>query len=173
MLNYKNIIIDELEKMGMTLSIAESVTGGMISSAIVDIEGASKVFKGSVVSYTAESKNKLLAVKNETIEKYGEVSQQVAKEMALGIKNKLNTDFAIAVTGYATSIKNDKEIEKEDDSNKCLVFFCIIAVDVAYEFEMLNPDEGRTHNRITIASKVIEEFFKLIYKLKGNIKTNI
>lgn len=174
MLNYKNIIIGELEKMGMTLSIAESVTGGMISSAIVDIEGASKVFKGGVVAYTAESKSKFLGVKNETIEKYGEVSQQVAKEMALGIKNKLDTDFAIAVTGYATPPKNDKEKEgQSSDSDKCLVFFCIIAVDVAYEFEMLNPDQGRTHNRITIASKVIEEFFKLIYKLKGNSKTSI
>lgn len=175
MLNYKNIIINELKKMGMTLSIAESVTGGMISSALVDIEGASKVFKGGVVAYTAESKNKFLSVRNETIEKYGEVSQQVAKEMALGIKNKLNTDFAIAVTGYARPIKNDetKEDLKDDEANKCLVFFCIIAVDVAYEFEMLNTDEGRTHNRITIASKVIEEFFKLIYKLKGNSKTNI
>ncbi|MEG2464103.1 MAG: CinA family protein, partial [Malacoplasma sp.] len=145
MLNYKNIIIDELEKMGMTLSIAESVTGGMISSALVDIEGASKVFKGGVVSYTAEAKNKLLSVRTETIEKYGEVSQQVAKEMAIGIKNKLNTDFSIAVTGYATPIKDNAPSSRisVNEPQKCLVFFCIIAVDVAYEFEMLNPDEGR------------------------------
>lgn len=162
-MNYKNIIINELKKMNMKLSIAESVTGGMITSALVDVPGASNVLKGGVVSYTAETKNKLLGVGLDTIDKYGEVSSQVAKEMAMGIRNKLKTDFSIAVTGEAGPF--------DDGVNKtCLVYFCIIVVDKAYEYEMTTPDEGRMNNRITIASKVIEELFKLIYKLKSKNK---
>lgn len=168
-MNYKNIIIGELKKMNMTLSVAESVTGGMISSALVDIEGASAVFKGSAVTYTKEAKVKLIGVKPEVIDEYGEVSAQTAKEMALGIKSKLNTDFAISVTGYAGPF-DEEEKPSSDVKSQCLIYFCIIAVDVAYEFEMTTPDEGRINNRITIASKVIEEFFKLIYKFKNNQK---
>lgn len=157
-MNYKNIIIDELKKLNMKLSIAESVTGGMVSSALVDVPNASQVFKGSVVSYTNEAKNKLLGVSLDTLEKYGAVSSQVAKEMALGIRGKLNTDFSIAITGYA---------DPPEGQDTCLVYFCIIVVDKAYEYEMTTPNEGRMSNRITIASKVIEELFNLIYKFKS------
>lgn len=162
-MNYKNIIINELKNMNMKLGIAESVTGGMITSALVDVPGASNTLKGGVVSYTAESKNKLLGVSLDTIEKHGEVSSQVAKEMAMGIRNKLKTDFSIAVTGEAGPFDNTP-------NKNCLVYFCIIVIDKAYEYEMTTPDEGRMSNRITIASKVIEELFKLIYKLKSDNK---
>ncbi|WP_412032688.1 CinA family protein [Malacoplasma muris] len=162
-MNYKNIIINELKKMNMKLGIAESVTGGMITSALVDVPGASNVLKGGVVSYTGETKNKLLGVGLDTIDKYGEVSSQVAKEMAMGIRNKLKTDFSIAVTGEAGPFEDGR-------IKTCLVYFCIIVVDKAYEYEMTTPDEGRMSNRITIASKVIEELFKLIYKLKSENK---
>lgn len=162
-MNYKNIIINELKNMNMKLGIAESVTGGMITSALVDVPGASSTLKGGVVSYTAESKNKLLGVSLDTIDKYGEVSSQVAKEMAMGIRNKLKTDFSIAVTGQAGPFENS-------NNKNCLVYFCIIVIDKAYEYEMTTPDEGRMSNRITIASKVIEELFKLIYKLKSDNK---
>lgn len=163
-MNYKNIIISELKGLNMKLGIAESVTGGMITSALVDVPGASTVLKGGVVAYTAESKNKLLGVPIDVIEKYGDVSAQVAKEMALGIRNKLKTDFSIAVTGKAGPFKDS------DDDKKCLVYFCIIVVDKSYEFEMVANDEGRTNNRITISSKVIEELFKLIFKVKQEVK---
>lgn len=162
-MDYKQIIINELKKLNLKLGIAESVTGGMISSALVDVQGSSKVFKGSVVSYTPEAKNILLGIDMDIIEKYGEVSPQVAKEMALAIRNKLKTDFSIAVTGHAGPFSDSEE-------KKCLVYFCIIVIDKAYEFEMVSNDEGRTTNRITIASKIIEELFKLIYKVKSENK---
>lgn len=161
-MNYKSIIINELRQMNMKLGIAESVTGGMISSALVDVSHASHVFKGSVVTYTIEAKNKLLGVHLETIDKYGEVSAQVAKEMALGIRERLKTDFSVAVTGIA---------EPRDEDKQCLVYFCIIAVDKAYEYEMTTPNEGRMTNRIVIASKVIQELFELVWKLKSGSKS--
>ena len=78
--------------------------------------------------------------------------------MAIGIRRKLDTDISIAVTGQA-------EPSKDILADKtCKVYFCIIVIDKSYDFEMTIPDEGRTNNRITIVSKVIEELFKLIYK---------
>ncbi len=157
-MNYKEIIINELIKNNLTIGIAESVTGGMISSTLVDVPGASKVFKGGVVSYTNYAKSKLLGVSTDLIERYTEYSATVAREMAMGIRRKLETDISIAVTGQAGPSK-DMFADKF-----CKVFFCIIVIDKSYDFEMTVPDQGRTNNRITIVTKVIEELFKLIYR---------
>lgn len=155
--------------MNMKIGIAESVTGGMIASALVDVPGASKVFKGGVVSYTAESKVRLLGVSKDIIERYGEVSAQTAREMALGIKRKLDTDFSIAVTGLAGPFPDNLPAAQR----KCIVYFSIIVVDKSYDYEMSALDEGRTENRITIASKIIEELFKLIYRVKAETKETL
>lgn len=165
-MNYKNMIIEELKKMNMKIGIAESVTGGMIASALVDVPGASKVFKGGVVSYTIDSKVKLLGINREIINKFGEVSAQTAREMALGIKRKLETDFSIAVTGLAGPFPENLPANQK----KCIAYFSIIVIDKSYDYEMTAIDAGRTENRITIASKVIEELFKLIYRVKADTK---
>ncbi len=82
-----------------TISTAESCTGGAIASLITSVAGSSAYFKGSVVSYSNEIKRELLGVKKETLDAYGAVSEQTAREMLSGILKKMNTDFAIAVTG--------------------------------------------------------------------------
>ena len=100
----KNIIEDiflRLQKQKLSLSTAESCTGGMISSKITDIPSASTVFKGSVIAYSNEIKEKLLNVKKATLEKYGAVSAECAMEMVEGCCKKLNTTTGIAVTGIA------------------------------------------------------------------------
>lgn len=158
-MNYKEIIINELRKRNLTLGIAESVTGGMIASTFVDVAGASKVLKGSIVAYTDFAKSKLLGVSTDILEKYTAYSANVAREMAKGIRNRLNTDISISVTGFAGPFTNN--IPESD--KKCEVYFCIIIIDKVYDFEMTILDEGRTNNRITIVSKIIEELFKLIY----------
>ena len=86
---------------GLTLSCAESCTGGLISKRITDIAGASSVFFGGVVTYTNEMKEKLLGVKRETLAAYSAVSEQVAAEMAEGVRTRLGTDIGISTTGYA------------------------------------------------------------------------
>lgn len=168
-MNYKNMIIEELKKLNMKIGIAESVTGGMIASALVDVPGASKVFKGGVVSYTPEAKVRLLGVNKDIIDRYGEVSAQTAREMALGIKRKLDTDFSIAVTGLAGPFPENMPSAQR----KCIVYFSIIVIDKSYDYEMTAVDAGRTENRITIASKVIEELFKLIYKVKADTNSHL
>lgn len=157
-MNYKDIIINELIKNNLTLGIAESVTGGMICSTIVDVPGASKVLKGGIVAYTDAAKSKLLGVSTDILDRYTAYSAAVAREMAMGIRRKLDTDISIAVTGQAGPFK-DILADKI-----CKVYFCIIIIDKSYDYEMTLPDEGRTNNRITIVSKVIEELFKLIYR---------
>ncbi len=88
-------------KNKLTLAVAESVTGGNIAKMITAIPGASQYFKGGVVAYSSEAKEKMLNVDATLIKNYSPVSAEVAKAMALGIKNNLKTDYAIATTGNA------------------------------------------------------------------------
>lgn len=153
--NYKEIIINQLAKQNLTLAIAESVTGGMVCSTLIDITNASQVLKGGVVAYTDFAKRKLLGVSEATLERYSAYSAIVAREMAVGIKNKLDGDIGIGISGIA---------EPNQDHSECLVYFCIVLIDKAHDFEMIIPNEGRINNRIVITSKVIEELFKLVYQ---------
>ena len=79
-------IFELLDKQNLTISIAESCSGGLASDLITNISGSSKIFKGSIVSYSNESKISLLNVSKESIQKFGAVSNQVAKEMAIGVR---------------------------------------------------------------------------------------
>ncbi|NPA53457.1 MAG: nicotinamide-nucleotide amidohydrolase family protein [Aquificae bacterium] len=90
-----------LTNKNLTISTAESSTGGLIASRIVNVPGSSKYFMGSIVSYSNEAKIYLLNVKKENIEKYGAVSPQVAKEMVKGALEKFKTDIALSDTGIA------------------------------------------------------------------------
>ena len=97
----ETVVVNLLKENNMTISIAESCTGGLLSSKITDISGASEVLGLSICTYSNENKIKMLGVKKETIEKYTEVSKEVATEMAIGINQLTNSTFSIATTGYA------------------------------------------------------------------------
>jgi nicotinamide-nucleotide amidase len=101
-----------LQKNNKTICTAESITGGKIAATLVSIEGASAYYKGSFVTYSAETKINLLGVLPETIQKYSVVSEAVALEMARGAKKILQTNYAIAVTGNAgpTTDLTDKSV---------------------------------------------------------------
>ncbi len=90
-----------LREKCLTLSVAESCTGGMISHMLTTVPGASQYFKGSIVAYDNEIKTRQLGVDKELIEKYGAVSKQVVEAMATGIKNIFDTNYAISTTGIA------------------------------------------------------------------------
>ncbi len=97
----ENALVLHLRERGMTLACAESCTGGLIAKRITDISGCSDVFLGGCVTYANEAKEKLLGVKHETLEKYGAVSEQTAREMARGVRLALGADVGIATTGIA------------------------------------------------------------------------
>ena len=94
-------VISALASKGLTISTAESCTGGLIAKRITDVAGASEVYMGSCVTYANEAKVKLLGVKEETLKAYGAVSEQVAAEMARGVREALGTDIGISTTGIA------------------------------------------------------------------------
>ncbi|HNX04527.1 MAG TPA: CinA family nicotinamide mononucleotide deamidase-related protein [Opitutales bacterium] len=95
------IIIRHLRAQEMTVAVAESCTGGLLSSAFTDIPGASKVFRGGVVCYNNDIKMDLLDVPESILLQHGAVSAEAAAAMATGAQERLDSDFAISVTGYA------------------------------------------------------------------------
>lgn len=94
-------LVDKLSAFKKTVAVAESCTGGLISKRITDVSGSSAVLGYGVVTYANEAKVKLLSVKPETLEKYGAVSEQTAREMALGVRVISGSDIGIATTGIA------------------------------------------------------------------------
>lgn len=97
----ENIVGKMLEENHLTLSTAESCTGGRIAAAITSVPGSSVYFKGSIVAYHNQVKTSLLGVSSETLEKYGAVSEETVIEMVKGAVNSLKTDCAIATSGIA------------------------------------------------------------------------
>ncbi len=93
--------VEFLKENHLTLACAESCTGGLISKRLTDLSGVSEVFLGACVTYANEAKEKLLGVKHETLEAYGAVSEQVAREMACGVRERLGADVGISATGIA------------------------------------------------------------------------
>ncbi len=97
----QDVVYKLLKDNGLTVSFAESCTGGLISSTFVDIPGVSDVYKGGVITYSNESKTKILGVAQETLEKHGAVSEECVREMVDGCKRLFNSSFAVAVSGIA------------------------------------------------------------------------
>ena len=90
-----------LKEKGMTLALAESCTGGLISKMLTDIPGSSEYFPGGVVSYSNRVKEQLLGVDSADLEEHGAVSEEVAGQMAEGVRKLLGSDIGLSVTGIA------------------------------------------------------------------------
>ncbi|MEW2922721.1 competence/damage-inducible protein A [Muricauda sp. ANG21] len=137
----------------LTLSTAESFTGGKIAEHITSIAGASKYFKGSVVSYATEMKVKLLNVPAELIQKHSVVSEEVVIAMANNVKKSMQTDFAIATTGNAGPTKGDS------DADVGTVFIAISTPErtFAQKFSMGNLRER-------VVEKSVNKAFELLFK---------
>ncbi|MFP5458651.1 MAG: CinA family nicotinamide mononucleotide deamidase-related protein [Bacteriovoracia bacterium] len=97
----EELIVARAQSKQMTVSFAESCTGGLCSHRLTNISGSSQVFWGSVVSYDNSVKQNILDVREESLKRFGAVSEEVAKEMALGVRTKLGTDVGISLTGIA------------------------------------------------------------------------
>jgi len=102
------VVTGILKERGLTLSAAESCTGGLFSKHMTDLPGSSAYFRGGVVSYATELKHALLGVREETLEQYGAVSAETAREMAEGCRRVCGTDLAIAITGVAGPDRDDR-----------------------------------------------------------------
>ena len=140
-----------------TICTAESLTGGKIASTIVLVPGSSAYYKGSFVAYSAATKISLLDVSSETIAKYSVVSKEVAVEMAKGAKERLQTNYALAVTGNAgpTADHNDKEVG---------VVFIALATDTEVFVEEFNFGKPRGRVIDKTVNKSLEMLQKEILK---------
>ncbi|MGM9645599.1 MAG: CinA family protein [Eubacteriales bacterium] len=153
-------IIELLRIKNLTLSSAESCTGGLISKMITDVAGCSDVFEGGVVSYSNDVKMKLLGVKPQTLEKHGAVSAETAKEMALGVRLACMADIGISTTGIAGPTGGTKE------KPVGTVYIGISFGDVCESGLLsINPDYSREKIRSIAAQKILELLYK---KIKEN-----
>ena len=107
----EQVVSAALLERGLTLSAAESCTGGLIAKRMTDLPGASKVFRGGVVSYTNGVKAGVLGVDGDLLERYGAVSEETARAMAEGCRRVCGSDLAVSVTGVAGPDADDRGTE--------------------------------------------------------------
>ncbi len=100
-LSFEEVLVQTCTSAGVTLSTAESCTGGAISAQITAVPGASQMFQGAAVVYSNQAKIDVLGVSSDTLIQYGAVSESTVKEMAEGAKRVFGTDYAIATSGIA------------------------------------------------------------------------
>lgn len=94
-------VVELLQKNKLKVTFAESCTGGLLAARLVNVPGASEVFKSSVVTYSNKAKRKLLGVNKCTLKVFGAVSSQTAAEMAIGAMRRLGADVSVSITGIA------------------------------------------------------------------------
>jgi nicotinamide-nucleotide amidase len=134
-----------------TVSTAESCTGGRIAEAIIAVPGASKYFKGGIICYVNEVKENLLGVTHELIEEKTAVCEEVAVEMVKGACRVLNTDYAIAATGFAGPGGGTKEIPVGTIWLACGTVDNVVSLKI-------EEDNGRDINLAIATNKAIQMF---------------
>jgi nicotinamide-nucleotide amidase len=95
------VVLEQCRALGYKLAVAESCTGGLLGERLTNIPGSSDVFLGGVIAYHNDVKRNLLGVRTEDLDEYGAVSEQVALQMASGVREKLRADVGVSVTGIA------------------------------------------------------------------------
>jgi len=158
MINDLNELANILITNNLTISVAESCTGGLLSSYLTSIPGSSKYFKEGVVSYSIESKNKRLLIDKELINKFGIISKEIAIEMAKSARDFLKSDIGIGITGNAGPDVNQK------DTPVGLVYIALAIKKEVYSYKRLF--EG---SRDDIRLKTVKESLEIIKKEIVNI----
>ena len=138
-----------------TLGTAESCTGGRIAEAIISVPGASKYFKGGIISYTDEIKERLLGVSRSLLEEKTAVCEEVAVEMVKGACRMLDTDYAISATGFAGPTGGTKDIPVGT------VWLACGSRDKVKTFKV-EEDHGRDINLAIAAKKAMQMFLEFL-----------
>jgi nicotinamide-nucleotide amidase len=94
-------VLEQLECRHETLAVAESCTGGLVGATVTQVPGASEVFLGGIISYSNAVKEEIVGVSGDLLERHGAVSEQVARAMAAGVRERLRATWGVAITGIA------------------------------------------------------------------------
>ncbi len=137
----EEVVSSLLRERGLTLSAAESCTGGLIAKRITDLPGASQIFRGGVVSYTNDVKAGVLGVPRELLEEYGAVSEPVARAMAEGCRRACGSDLALSVTGVAGP-------DSDDRGNEVGTVFIALASEQGTLCRRFSCGKGRGRDRV-------------------------
>ncbi|MCX7871717.1 MAG: competence/damage-inducible protein A [Verrucomicrobiae bacterium] len=139
----EQVIVRILTEKRQTLAVAESCTGGLVANRITNVSGASVVFWGGVVSYANEAKMKILGVSENSLRGFGAVSEQVAREMAEGLKRFSGVDYSIAITGIAgpTGGTTEKPVGT--------VFIAVSTPEKTIVSKNFNPYDRETFKQVT------------------------
>jgi len=142
-------LIQKLGQRHLTISVAESLTGGLVAASLTQIPGASAVFKGGIIAYRDEIKQKVLKVDPALITKFTSISEPVAQSMATNVREIMNTDIGIATTGVAGP-------DKSDGFAPGIVFVAISIGDhkICQKLELVG-------DRTQIRDQSVNEIFKL------------
>lgn len=152
-------LVSVLNKKGLVVATAESCTGGLIAKRITDVSGSSSVFNCGIVSYSNEIKNSVLGVSNETLQKFGAVSEQTVREMVKGVLKISGADIAVSVSGIAGP--------NSDNTSKPVGLIFLAVSDgtktVVKKLENKFTDNIRENNRKSAS----DEALKLLLDLVG------
>ena len=150
MKNLLELLIDEK----LTISFAESMTGGALSRSLTIHKGSSKAFKGAIIAYNNDVKINVLKVSKKTIKDKSVVSKEVAIEMVKGLKEVIDTDINLAITGNAGPTL-------EDDTYEYKCFISVMYKDKIYNYE----EYFKTNNRNKNINRAIKIVKNIVYNL--------
>ncbi|MGV2449284.1 UNVERIFIED_CONTAM: CinA family nicotinamide mononucleotide deamidase-related protein [Ralstonia mannitolilytica] len=152
----ENILAEMLTERNMTISTAESCTGGELAKMITSVSGSSKYFLGGVVAYATEKKIKILNVSEKTVEQFTVVSEQVAQEMAKGCQELFETHISLSTTGVAGPGKG------EDGKDVGTVYYTIRINDQEVTSKLYMPHLERVDFMNFVSQKVIQDLVSLL-----------
>ena len=153
-------IVDLLIKHQLTITTAESCTGGLIAATLVNVPGVSGQLEEAYITYSNEAKEKLLGVSHETLEKYGAVSSQTAEEMAKGAKKAANADVSVVSTGIA-----GPDGGTEEKPVGLVYLACSLGDETEVERHIFSGDRQAVRHASVLAALALVE--KMIHKMKG------
>ena len=146
--------VEKLIEKSISISAAESITGGLIAKLITDVPGSSSILKESFVTYANEAKVRILGVESSLIDKYGVVSKEVAKDMVVKLKMLTGVDLCVSTTGNAgPTVCDDKPVGR--------VYVGINYLDVVSVYEY-NFDGDRNEIRQKTAEAIFDKINDLI-----------
>ena len=163
-MNMENqIMLKKLTKLlierELVISTAESCTGGLVSSMLTDVSGSSAFVKMNFVTYSNEAKHEILAVNTKTLEEFGAVSEECAREMANGLMQKTGCDVALCTTGIAGPTGGSEEKP---------VGLCFIACRYNGQTTVKKIIENPNLKRINMKQKFAEQAINLAYEILSN-----